>query len=210
MKPSERRPTDREADGQTPAGPGRARQLGIAEDRRLVVAAQGGDREAFADLVRKYTGVVRALAAARVGWGATADDVVQDVFLLALRRLRSLAEPERFAGWISMIAVNRAREVLRREARRKAASLDQIPVEPEAAVAPDRLETTDEVERMLAAISTLDEKTQLILTLRYRRGMSVQGVAAQLGDQPPAVSMRITRAMRRLRELLDPSPEPPQ
>ena len=36
---------------------------GVAEDRRLVLAAQQGDREAFADLVRKYTGVVRALAA---------------------------------------------------------------------------------------------------------------------------------------------------
>ena len=167
-----------------------------------MIAAQAGDREAFADLVRKYTGVVRSLAAARVGWGAVADDVVQDVFLLALRRLGSLAEPERFAGWISMIAVNRAREVLRREAPRRAASLDQIPVEPQAAGGRDQLEVDDEVNRMLAAISTLDEKTQLILTLRYRRGLSVRDVAEYVGDQPPAVSMRITRAMRRLRDLL--------
>jgi RNA polymerase sigma-70 factor (ECF subfamily) len=192
MKPSERTPNDTDP----------ARHAGIAEDRRWVLAAQGGDREAFGDLVRKYTGVVRALAAARVGWGAVADDVVQDVFLIALRRLGSLAEPERFAGWISRIAVNRAREVLRREAPRRAASLDQIPVEPSASDAPDRLELEDEVDRMQAAISTLDEKTQLILTLRYRRGLAVRDVAALVGDRPPAVSMRITRAMRRLRELL--------
>ena len=192
MKPSEARPNDPETD----------RRAGIAEDRRLVLAAQQGDREAFGDLVRKYTGVVRALAAARVGWGAVADDVVQDVFLLALRRLPSLAEPERFAGWISMIAVNRAREVLRREAPRKAASLDQIPVEPSAADGPDPLELEDEVDRMQAAISTLDEKTQLILALRFRRGLAVRDVAALVGDNPPAVSMRLTRALRRLRELL--------
>ena len=188
MKPSAHRPYDREH--------------GIAEDRRLALAAQQGDREAFAELVRKYTGVVRALAAAKVGWGPVADDVVQDVFLLALRRLDSVAEPERFAGWISRIAVNRAREVLRREKPRRAASLDQIPVEPTADVAPDRLEAEDEVSRMMQAIGTLDERTQLVLTLRFRQGLAVKDVAERIGDQPPAVSMRITRALRRLRELL--------
>lgn len=178
------------------------RELGIAEDRRLVLAAQQGDREAFAALVRKYTGVVRALAAARVGWGAVADDVVQDVFLLALRRLGSLAEPERFAGWISQVAVNRAREVLRREAPRRAASLEQVQVEPVSPETGDALETEDEVARMLAAIGTLDEKTQLALTLRFREGLAVKDVAERLGDNPPAVSMRLTRGLRRLRELL--------
>ena len=192
MKPPERRLAERDPD----------RHTGIAEDRRLVLAAQRGDRDAFGDLVRKYTGVVRSLAAARVGWGAVADDVVQDVFLIALRRLSSLAEPDRFAGWISTIAVTRAREVLRREAPRRAASLDHVPVEPVAREGPDVLELEDEVDRMQAAISTLDDRTQLILTLRYRRGMSVQDVAAQLGENPPAVSMRITRALRRLRDLL--------
>ncbi len=172
-----------------------------------MVAAQDGDREAFADLVRKYTGVVRALAAARVGWGPVADDVVQDVFLLALRRLDSVSEPERFAGWISRIAVNRAREVLRREAPRRAASLDQIPVEPTAAVGPDRLEIEDEVSRMLTAIGTLDQKTQLVLTLRFREDVAVKDIAERLGDQPPAVSMRITRALRRLRDLLGEAPQ---
>jgi len=192
VKPSVHRPYDRDQ--------------GVAEDRRLVLAAQQGDREAFAALVQKYTGVVRALAAARVGWGPVADDVVQDVFLLALRRLDSVSDPERFAGWISRIAVNRAREVLRREAPRRAASLDQIPVEPTAAVDPDRLEAEDEVQRMLLAIGTLDEKTQLVLTLRFRQGLAVKDVADRLGDKPPAVSMRITRALRRLRELLGEAP----
>ena len=156
--------------------------------------------------MRKYTGVVRALAAARVGWGPIADDVVQDVFLLALRRLDTVSEPERFAGWISRIAINRAREVLRREAPRRAASLDRIPVEPTAAVEPDRIETEDEVSRMLTAIGTLDERTQLVLTLRFRQGLAVKDVAERIGDKPPAVSMRITRALRRLRELLGEEP----
>ncbi len=196
MKPSERKPYDPERD----------RSQGVAEDRRLVLAAQEGDREAFADLVRKYTGVVRSLAAARVGWGPMADDVVQDVFLLALRRLGSLSEPERFAGWISRVAVNRAREVLRREAPRRTASLDASPVEPVAARVRDRLETQDEVARMLDAIGTLDEKTQAVLALRFRQGLPVKEVAARMGDRPPAVSMRITRALRRLRELLDVPP----
>ncbi len=178
------------------------RERAVAEDRRLVLLAQGGDRVAFGALVQKYTGVVRALVAARVGWGADADDGTQDVFLLALRRLSSLTEPERFAGWIARIATNRGLEMLRRAAPRRTASLDAIPVEPAAVAAPDRVETEDEVGRMLAAITTLDETTQLIVALRYRQELPVKEIAVRLGLQPPAVSMRLTRGLRRLREHL--------
>ncbi len=192
MEPPERQPYDRDR--------------GIAEDRRLVTLAQRGDREAFAALVTKYTGMVRALAAVRVGWGPVADDVVQDVFLLTLRRLDTLTEPERFAGWISRIAVNRAREVLRREAPRRTAALDALPSEPAAGPGDDRLEVEDETRRVQAAMEQLDERTQTVLALRFRQGLAVKEVAELLDENPPAVSMRITRGLRRLRELLGEAP----
>jgi len=173
---------------------------GIAEDRRLVLRARQGDRSAFGRLAEKYAGVVRALVRARLGPGADAEDAVQDVFLRAFRRLDTLDEPERFAGWISRIAVNKAVETIRTAKRRRMESLAVHPVDPPGPPEPDRLETEDELERMRRHVGDLDEKTQTVLALRFRAGMAVKDIAEQLGDKPPAVAMRISRALRRLRD----------
>jgi RNA polymerase sigma-70 factor, ECF subfamily len=178
---------------------------GVAEDRRLVLLAKGGDRSAFGELVAKYAGVVRALTAARLGRGADAEDAAQETFLRAFDRLDRLDDPERFAGWLSTIAVNSALMRLRSADRRRAASLAALPSEPAAETAPvgAPLEDAEDRERLAALVATLDEKTQVVLALRFREEMAVKDIAAQLGDQPPAVAMRISRALRRLRTLME-------
>jgi RNA polymerase sigma-70 factor (ECF subfamily) len=178
---------------------------GVAEDRRLVLLARGGDRSAFDALVVKYAGVVRSLTAARLGRGADADDAAQDTFLRAFRQLPRLDDPERFAGWLSTIAVNSALEKLRRGGRRKASSLTALvdePAAPGAAVGVP-IERAEDAARLAALVATLDEKTQIVLGLRFREEMAVKDIAAQMGDQPPAVAMRISRALRRLRDLME-------
>ncbi len=187
-------------------GPGPAPDAeGVAEDRRLVLLAREGDGDAFGRLVTKYAGVVRSLVSARLGRGPEAEDAAQDVFLTAYQRLRDLTEPERFAGWLSRIAVNRALERIRRSERRRTGSLSALPGEPAAPEVPAgaALETAEECARMLALIGRLDEKTQIVLALRFREGMAVKDIAERLGDNPPAVAMRISRALRRLREELE-------
>jgi len=180
---------------------------GTDEDRRLVLLAREGDRAAFSDLARKYAGVVRALVRARLRSRDDAEDAAQDVFLLAWRRLPSLAEPDRFAGWISTIAVNRALEVIRREDRRRTASLEATEADPPDPRADDSgaapLEREEENARMLRFLGRLDERTQTVLILRFREGRQVKDIAASLGEEPPAVAMRISRGLRRLRALIE-------
>lgn len=185
------------------------RPEGVAEDRRLVLLARGGDRRAFSLLVVKYAGVVRSLTAARLGRGADAEDAAQDTFLRAFQQLPRLDDPERFAGWLSTIAVNSALEKLRRGERRKASSLAALPAEPASDSPPVGLpvEAAEDAARLAAVVATLDEKTQVVLALRFREGMAVKDIAAQMGDQPPAVAMRISRALRRLKQLLEPGEE---
>jgi RNA polymerase sigma-70 factor (ECF subfamily) len=165
------------------------RPEGVAEDRRLVLLARGGDRSAFDALVVKYAGVVRSLTTARLGHGADAEDAAQDTF----------------AGWLSTIAVNSALERIRRGGRRRAASLAALPEEPAAPVVPvgAPIERAEDAERLAALVATLDEKTQVVLALRFREEMAVKDIAAQIGDQPPAVAMRISRALRKLRALME-------
>ena len=79
---------------------------------RLVLRAQAGDREAFGELVRRYERAVYATAYKRLTNDAEAQELVQEVFVQALRKLPQLREPEAFGGWLRSIttrmAINRA------------------------------------------------------------------------------------------------------
>jgi len=181
------------------------RPEGVAEDRRLVLLARGGDRSAFDALVVKYAGVVRSLTAARLTRGADAEDAAQDAFLQAFRQLPRLDDPERFAGWLSTIAVNSALMKLRSVGRRRASSLTNLDAEPESAGPPasSSIEKAEDAAALMALVGELDEKTQAVLALRFREDMAVKDIAARMGDNPPAVAMRISRALRRLRALME-------
>jgi len=181
------------------------RPEGVAEDRRLVLLARGGDRSAFDALVVKYAGVVRSLTAARLSRGADAEDAAQDAFLRAFEQLPRLTDPERFAGWLSTIAVNSALMKLRSGARRRVTSLTVLEAEPVSTAAPvsSTAEKAEDAAQLTALVGELDEKTQVVLALRFREDMAVKDIAERVGDNPPAVAMRISRALRRLRALME-------
>lgn len=180
-----------------PGGPG-----GLEDVR----AAQAGDEEAFARIVRVRGGLVTALLATRVRRRDDVQDLAQEVFLRAWRRLPDLREPERFTGWLARIAVNAALDHRRRAAVRPAgASLDDgnAPEPAADAPAPDRgLLVGEDFARVLEALGTLDERSRTAVALRFLEGLAVKEVAARTGDSPAAVAMRLTRALRALRERL--------
>src|SRR6185369_1677477 len=75
------------------------------EDLALVEAARGGDRGAFEELYRRYARMVHGIVLARVPRDE-ADDVVQEVFILVLRRIPDLRADASFGGWLATIARN--------------------------------------------------------------------------------------------------------
>ena len=85
----------------------------ISEDVTWVAAAQDGDRAAFGQLYERYARMVHGVLLARVPVGEV-DDLVQDVFMRALRRLSSLRETASFGAWLAAIARNLANDYHRR------------------------------------------------------------------------------------------------
>src|SRR5262245_6900004 len=75
-----------------------------ASDSDLVLAARLGDREAFAELVRRYQGLVRSLGYALTGSLNQSDEIGQETFLVAWRRLSALRKPDRFRAWVCGLA----------------------------------------------------------------------------------------------------------
>ncbi len=80
-------------------------------DEELVRQAQRGDRSAFDELVRRFRGVLLAVAERSVGSRDAAEDVAQDAFLQAFRALPQLQDPAKFGHWLCVIARCRARRL---------------------------------------------------------------------------------------------------
>jgi RNA polymerase sigma-70 factor, ECF subfamily len=168
-----------------------------AGDVTLVAAARQGDREAFARLYSHYARMVHGILLARVPHDEV-DDLVQDVFLAAMRRLPSLRDDAAFGGWLAMIARNRANDFHRRAA--DAAELNEgiavrDPVDAEAALA-------------LAAIRELPEAYRETLILRLVEGMTGPEIAARTGLTPGSVRVNLHRGMEQLRAKLGKRNEP--
>jgi RNA polymerase sigma-70 factor (ECF subfamily) len=158
------------------------------KDASLVEAARAGDRAAFGHLYNRYAPMVHGILLARVP-RREVDDLVQDVFLAALRRLGTLREVEAFGGWLAMIARNRAVDYHRRA--------------PETAELPAEIAGQDaaEVEALaiLAVIRTLPEAYRETLVLRLVEGMTGPEIAEYTGLTPASVRVNLHRGMKLLR-----------
>jgi RNA polymerase sigma-70 factor, ECF subfamily len=157
----------------------------------LVEAARAGDRVAFGELYVRFARTVHGILLAR-GPGADVDDLVQDVFVIALQRLRTLRDAKAFGGWIAAIARNRAADQWRR-APQTTELTDEV-----AAVHGDR---TDALA-VLAVIRTLPDAYRETLVLRLVEGMTGPEIAARTGLTPASVRVNLHRGMKQLRERL--------
>jgi RNA polymerase sigma-70 factor, ECF subfamily len=160
----------------------------------LVVAARDGDRVAFARLYERYGRMVHGVLLARVPRGQV-EDLIQDVFLLALERLGSLRDPARFGGWLAMIARNRAIDFHRR-------SRDTVELSDELAGPAMDTDTPREALGVLALLRELPEAYRETLVLRLVEGMSGPEIAARTGMTEGSVRVNLHRGMKLLRNKL--------
>ena len=164
-----------------------------SDDARLVVEARAGDRGAFGRLYERYARLVHGMLLARVPRGDV-DDLVQDVFLSAWRRLEALRDPAAFGGWIAMIARNRAMDFHRRPAAHA-----ELPADVAAA---DTTEARAEAHAVLDAIGSLPEAYRETLILRLVEGLTGPEIATHTGLTPASVRVNLHRGMKLLREKL--------
>jgi RNA polymerase sigma-70 factor, ECF subfamily len=162
---------------------------------QLVRASQQGNRDAFGALYERFAAYVHAILLARLP-SQDAPDLVQDIFLSAFQRVRSLREPAAFAGWIATIARNRATDFLRRPAM---AVSDESEDPPAETLAPDvRLDAA----RALRAIRELPDAYRETLVLRLVEGLTGPEIAALTGLTPDSVRVNLHRGFKLLRERL--------
>ena len=162
-------------------------------DAELVRAAQAGDTGSFELLYSRYAPVVHSILLGRLP-AFDADDVTQNVFITAWRKLSSLREPDAFIGWLSRIARNAA-EDHRRRVR------DTVQLDADYATRERQHEAT-EAARVLETIRALPEAYRETLLLRLVEGMSGDEIAERTGLTSGSVRVNLHRGMQLLREAL--------
>jgi RNA polymerase sigma-70 factor (ECF subfamily) len=170
------------------------------EDDPLVRAARDGDRAAFGRLYDRYAHMVHGILLARVP-PREVDDLVQEVFLLALRQLHALRDVSRFGPWLGTITRNRANDYFR-----KAIPVEKVtePVsENQAGSRTTNHASEQEADMILAAVRALPEPYREPLILRLVEGMTGPEIAERTGLTHGSVRVNLFRGMRLLRERLD-------
>jgi RNA polymerase sigma-70 factor, ECF subfamily len=163
-----------------------------AEEAALAVAARDGDRAAFGLLYGRFSRMVHGILLARVP-RRDVDDLVHDVFVIALRRLEGLREPRAVGPWLAMIARNRATDY-----HRRAPDTAELPDDLPGDVHPE-----GEAMHVLAAIRALPEAYREPLILRLVEGMTGPEIAERTGLTPGSVRVNLHRGMQQLRTKLD-------
>ena len=164
----------------------------------LVILARNGDDAAFGELVKLRQGALRGLMRRCCGDPALADDLAQEAFVQAWRKLTQLQSPAAFGGWLRQVAIT----VWLQHARRKQIMMDELPEDDSLfdARADDASERLD-LER---ALNGLRAPERLCIVLSHAEGMTHGEIADATGLPLGTVKSHVTRGVAKLRTLLEP------
>ncbi len=170
----------------------------------IVLRAREGDREAYGELVERFQSTVYAVALARLRNPAEAQELAQEVFLHAMKKLPQLRDVQCFPGWLRQItvrmAINRLTrggplhkvepEVLDNAEAKGAGPLDELV----------RAELCEELRKGLARLKATDRDT---LVAFYLRGQSLKQMSRDFGTPVGTIKRRLHVARNRLKKQLE-------
>jgi RNA polymerase sigma-70 factor, ECF subfamily len=181
-------------------------------DAAAVALARDGDSEAFRALVERHSRAVFRLAHRMTGNASDAEDVVQETFLKAYRQLSRFESRANFGTWVHRIAVNCSIDLIRarphREAGHDATDLEQFGAADTAEPglpSPERLMLSAEVQgRISDAMTSLSKMERAAFVLRHFEGQSIDEISRALGLKTNATKHSIFRAVKKMRQALEP------
>ena len=173
------------------------------DESELVVAAYQGDKEALQRLLKTNWGWLKGLVYSVLGGAQGLDDVMQEICLRVIQSIRTLREPERFRGWLAVLA--------RREAIRHCRGRKQKVIPFDGETLPERaadnvgdpladLEKKELYGRVLEAIQNLPEKYREVFILAHSGELTYAQMAEVLEVPITTMQIRLVRARQMLRD----------
>jgi RNA polymerase sigma factor (sigma-70 family) len=176
------------------------------EEAELVERARGGDVRAYESLVRRYQDLAYRTARLITGNAADAEDATQEGLVKAWYALGRFRERAPFRPWLLSIVANEARNRRRSGRRQDDLALRVAGARPsgDAAPSPEAAALEDERRRaLLEAVTGMPERDRMVIAARFFLELSERETADVLGCRPGTVKSRTSRALARLRVVLD-------
>lgn len=173
----------------------------------MVVRVRSGEVDAYAELVRRHAPMA-VRTATLLGAGPAAEDVVQEAFIKAYAKLGGFRDHAPFRPWLLRIVANEARNLHRSAERRGAREQVSTLLSPElvgreSADPGDHAVREDRRLAVLAAVRELNAPLRLVVTCRYLLELDEAETATVLGLPRGTVKSRLSRGLKRLRDLID-------
>ena len=163
----------------------------------VIASAAAGDELAFRRIIVEHHEDMR-----RVCVYVTRDDVVAEeaayaAWVIAWRKIGSVREPESLRPWLTAVAVNEAKRLLRKRKRRA-----EIEVKADGAGVPGGVDPATGVDSidLRAAVERLDPDDRALIAMRYVAGFNSSELSVATGKSPAATRQRLKRLLDRLRE----------
>jgi RNA polymerase sigma-70 factor (ECF subfamily) len=184
-------------------------------DAAQVTRALGGDQDAFRALVERHSRSLFRLAFRMTGNEQDAEEVVQEAFLRAYRRLDRFESRANFGTWLYRIGVNCSLDMMRKRKTESSQRVQASGDDPDAGdpmdnlvstdPAPDRMMLSAEVkEKVQEAMKALSPVERTAFVLRHFEGHSIEEIGKSLGLGAGATKNSVFRAVQKLRRQLEP------
>ena len=161
----------------------------------IAVTALRARTDVRTDLASRAFAVARSTALGILGDHAAAEDVAQEVAIVAVQRARSLRDPAKLDAWLHKVAVRKAIDETRKRSRRRTVELTEqhdFPAEERGSAA-----------HALALLAPLPPRQRAALTLRYVHDLPDDAIARALGCRPATVRSLLSRGRDTLRQNLE-------
>ena len=171
-------------------------------DGHIVHQCLSGNTESFALLVDKYKERIFALVYAKVGQFQDAEDLTQDIFFNAYKKLSTLRRWDNFYPWLYSIATNRCKNFYRAQ-KQQVDTVNLLARNSNHQPAVDADSEAGRIERLHEALASLPEMHRQVLVLRYMAGMKSKEIAQTLRVSPNTINQRLMRARAKLKTILN-------
>jgi RNA polymerase sigma-70 factor, ECF subfamily len=189
-------------------------QIANRTESEMIAAVLAGEIQLYHELIRPYERSVYVMALSYMKNEADAEDVAQEAFIRAFRKLESFRAESKFSTWLISITINEARTRLRRQALVRMEPLDQLPDEDKSISPallrdwreiPSEAVEREEVRNLIQlAVEQLPDIYRQVFLLRDVQELTISETAEALNISIPSVKVRLHRARMRLQKQLAP------
>ncbi|MCZ7644661.1 MAG: sigma-70 family RNA polymerase sigma factor [Planctomycetota bacterium] len=173
----------------------------------LVESARQGDVKSFEELVVRFSPAVRAMCLMRASDPEWADDLSQQIFLTAWRRLAELRPQSNFWAWLEAIArnhlLNEWRRVQRERGFKQRYTVAWLARQDREAVQDEPDELASHTQHLKMCLDQLPEHLRKIVSMRYAEGSTSDRIAEEMGGSADSIRQTLVRLRDKLRDCVE-------